>query len=130
MYFSLLKAESRFEIIPTENGFDLWERILLLFTPIKLYKTSNVQWHSSGSGTEITVEISTPKTILITRLLIGTLVVIIPAYFLFLIVGFASFLWPFFIYFASMLSFSFRVWQIEDLVIHKICGKKVKKLGA
>ncbi len=129
IYSSKIKPGNRFEIITNENGFELWERLFVLFSPVKFYKISTAVWKNSGVGTELLIEVKLLNRITIFRFLFILAIAIVPACYIYLFAGFAAILWPCFLYFASMTNFTFQVWQIEDLVIHNICNKKVKKLS-
>jgi hypothetical protein len=127
-HFAKMKSENRFEIIVIENGFELKERFIFLFSPVNFYKIAEAKWTVLEKGIELKIEVTPPNWFLIVQMIKMLFIGSFFSYFLFPVVGVTCLLFPFLIYFFFMFQFSRQVWQIEDLVIHKISNKKARKI--
>ena len=118
--------EDRFEIIrPHKNGFELEERTYNQ-KGIKVRAVATMK--TSGVGTEISLQIRPVKWSLYLQLFVMAAMFSFLTYFMWSLCGpVCLILIPFF-YLFILFGFMVRVWDIENIIIHKICEKRVRKI--
>lgn len=119
------KREDRYTILPQKNGFELNDS---LSTSKGMEIVANGIFKTSAKGTEISIKVRPVKWSLWLYLLLMTGMSILVVYCFWHLCGAISLFFIPIPYLFIAFIFTVKVWDVENVVIHKICEERAHKI--